>query len=36
MQIKTPLGALDDHDTGRRAGVVTSFTKDNQGGLKFW
>ncbi|KKW81553.1 hypothetical protein AAV96_03240 [Acinetobacter sp. AG1] len=34
MQIKTPLGALIDHDTGRRAGVVTSFTKDNQGGLK--
>lgn len=34
MQIKTPLGALIDHDTGRRAGVVTSFTKDNQGGLQ--
>ena len=34
MQMKTPLGALIDHDTGRRAGVVTSFTKDNQGGLK--
>lgn len=34
MQMKTPLGALIDHDTGRRAGVVTSFTKDNQGGLQ--
>ena len=34
IQMKTPLGALIDHDTGRRAGVVRSFTKDNQGGLK--
>jgi len=34
MQIKTPLGALIDHDTGKRAGVVRSFTKDNQGGLQ--
>ncbi|RSE30757.1 hypothetical protein [Acinetobacter junii] len=34
MQVKTPLGALIDHDTGRRAGVVTSFNKDNQGGLQ--
>lgn len=34
IQIKTPLGALIDHDTSRRAGVVRSFTKDNQGGLK--
>ncbi|MCI3877715.1 MULTISPECIES: hypothetical protein [Acinetobacter] len=34
IQMKTPLGALIDHDTGRRAGVVRNFTKDNQGGLK--
>lgn len=34
IQMKTPLGALIDHDPGRRAGVVRSFTKDNQGGLK--
>ncbi|ENW05735.1 hypothetical protein [Acinetobacter beijerinckii] len=34
LQMKTPLGALIDHDTGRRAGVVRNFTKDNQGGLK--
>lgn len=34
IQIKTPLGALIDHDPGRRAGVVRNFTKDNQSGLK--
>ena len=34
IQMKTPLGALIDHDTDRRAGVVRNFTKDNQGGLK--
>lgn len=34
LQMKTPLGALIDHDTGRRAGVVRNFTKDIQGGLK--
>lgn len=34
IQMKTPLGALIDHDPGRRAGVVRNFTKDNQGGLK--
>ena len=34
MQIDTPLAALLDHDTGRRVGVVTQFTKDNETGLK--
>ena len=34
MQIDTPLAALLDHDTGRRVGVVTQFTKDNKTGLK--
>ncbi len=34
IQMKTPLGALIDHDPGRRAGVVRNFTKDNQSGLK--
>lgn len=34
MQIDTPLAALLDHDTGRRVGVVTQFTKDNTSGLK--
>ena len=34
MQVDTPLAALLDHDTGRRVGVVTQFTKDNTSGLK--
>ncbi|OTG88972.1 hypothetical protein B9T34_14195 [Acinetobacter sp. ANC 3813] len=34
MQIDTPLAALLDHDTGRRVGVVTQFSKDNVTGLK--
>ncbi|MFW1853015.1 hypothetical protein ACG9XR_20940 [Acinetobacter guillouiae] len=34
MQIETPLAVLLDHDTGRRVGVVTQFSKDNATGLK--
>lgn len=34
MQISTPLGALLDHDTGRRVGVINNFTKDATQGLK--
>ncbi|NNP71261.1 hypothetical protein [Acinetobacter sp. Ac_5812] len=34
IKMKTPLGALIDHDPGRRAGVVRSTTNDHQNGLK--